>query len=601
MSKWKILYYFIKPYPGRVIILALFILLFAILEALGVAVLYTLLNATIGSQQDAAREVFGFSVNEFIRYIPVNDPVIATCLLLIGVVAIKDIIGYSSQVLGYFNGYRVWSDIQEKVFIRNIRSDYLPFLQTKQGEVVYQTYTAPSFLGGVLNIIPQVLVEIVKMAVMTAVLFTMAFKLSLVILGFTLFYFLITRYVAKNVSYHFGRGRVDSSHRQNVLITEMYNGFRQIKLFRAENRWIREFKEAMRGYFTCARKDSMCLSAPKHLLDLVFMGGLTTVIIIIQFNDPGALMQMLPVLGVLVYAFTRIVPSLNVFSNNIMQLMGALPNLEKLYQVLEQGSPQMNDGEREVENFCSGIRFQDVNFAYPSRPVVLNHVSMFFEKGRHSAVIGPSGSGKTTVFDLIIRLFDPQDGEVLIDGVDLKEIKLKSWLDRIGYVSQDTFIFNASIKDNIRFGDKNISQDEVVKAAKDANAYEFIMELPEKFDTIVGERGTKLSGGQRQRIAIARALIRNPDILILDEATSALDSRSEAEVQRAINQVARERTVISIAHRLSTVKSADMIYVLEEGKIVEFGNHQELMAMDGRYRYYYEIQSKSHGGETGKT
>jgi ABC-type multidrug transport system fused ATPase/permease subunit len=565
---------------------------YAVLEAVSLAVLYTLLNATVGSQSDAAKEIFGFSVADFTRHIPISDPVIATCLLLVIIIAVKNIIGYSSQVFGYFNGYRVWGDVQQKIFEKNIRSEYLPFLETKQGEVVYQTYTAPSYLGSVLNVIPQVLVEVVKMAVMVVVLFTMAFKLALVMMGFTFFYFLITRYVAKNVSYHFGRGRLEANHRQNVLIAEMYNGFRQIKLFHAENRWIDEFKRAMHQYFTFAKKDSMCLSAPKHLLDFVFMAGLTTVIVIIQLNDPRGLMGMLPVLGILVYAFTRIVPSLNVFSNNIMQMMGALPNLEKLHTILEEGRPKMNDGQHILEGFRSDIAFKNVTFAYSGRPEVLKNVFMRFQKGCFTGIIGPSGSGKTTIVDLIIRLFDPNEGVITIDGVDIKQIRLSSWLSRIGYVSQDTFIFNATIRENISFGSPSVTDSDIVQATKDANAYDFIMDLPEGIDTVVGDRGLKLSGGQRQRIAIARALARNPDILILDEATSALDSKSEAEVQDAVARVAKKRTVIAIAHRFSTVRNADVIYVLENASIVESGNHEELMRHNGRYRHYYDIQTK---------
>jgi len=218
---------------------------------------------------------------------------------------------------------------------------------------------------------------------------------------------------------------------------------------------------------------------------------------------------------------------------------------------------------------------------------VLDRVSAIFTCGKTTAIVGPSGSGKSTMVDLVIRLFDPTAGRITVDGVDLQAYDVTSWLNAIGFVSQDTFIFHGSIQENIGFSRPDATFEEIVEAAKLANAHAFISAMPEGYETVVGDRGVKLSGGQRQRIAIARAILRDPQILILDEATSALDTMSERQVQKAIEQVSRNRTVIVVAHRLSTVMSADKIVVLDSGKVVEEGTHRELTARQGLYWRLY--------------
>ncbi|MCX5715525.1 MAG: ATP-binding cassette domain-containing protein [Candidatus Omnitrophica bacterium] len=275
-----------------------------------------------------------------------------------------------------------------------------------------------------------------------------------------------------------------------------------------------------------------------------------------------------------------------------IQILNSLPALEVLYETVNEKMTCLKDGSRIMESFNDKIEFRNVSFAYPDRLEVLKDFSISFEKNSCIAIAGQSGSGKTTIINLIIRLLDPTKGAVLVDGVDLKDYKKSSWLGRIGFVSQDTFIFHASVRDNIRFGLEDVSDEDVIKAATIANAHTFILNLPDGYDTIVGERGMKLSGGEQQRIAIARAIVRNPQILIFDEATSALDNLSQSLIQNSINKIIKDHTVILIAHRLSTIVTADKIIVLDKGEVKETGSHGALIAKKGYYWSLYNNEKE---------
>jgi ABC-type multidrug transport system fused ATPase/permease subunit len=273
------------------------------------------------------------------------------------------------------------------------------------------------------------------------------------------------------------------------------------------------------------------------------------------------------------------------------KIQTSLAAAERVFYILDLEEEKINEGSLELFGLKKSIEYQGISFKYPSRDTqVLSEINIVLEKSKILAIVGMSGSGKTSLVDLLFRFHDPLSGEILIDGINIKNYTLKSLRGSLSLVSQETFLFNDTIRKNIAYGRPDASEVDIVEAAKAAHVDLFANSFDDGYDTIIGERGVKLSGGQRQRISIARAILRNSSILVLDEATSALDSESEKSVQGALNNLMEDRTTFMIAHRLSTIKHADSIIVLDKGKIVEVGTHEKLLSNCGLYQKYYQMQ-----------
>lgn len=297
--------------------------------------------------------------------------------------------------------------------------------------------------------------------------------------------------------------------------------------------------------------------------------------------------------------YSAFIVSVNLFINPVMTLINfmeqyqnGVTGFERFIEIMDVPSEEDASGAEDAGTLEGQIEFRDVSYSYETKADVLNHVSMNIEKGKKYALVGPSGGGKTTICHLLPHFYDVTDGTILIDGKDIRSMTMASVRRNIGIVQQDIYLFNASIRDNILYGRLDATEEEVIEAAKRANIHDYIMEMPNGYDTQIGERGVRLSGGQKQRLSIARVFLKNPAILILDEATSALDNTTEVLIQQALDELCKGRTTIVVAHRLSTIKNADEIAVISKGSIVEQGTHEALMEKNGMYAELYNLQFK---------
>lgn len=380
------------------------------------------------------------------------------------------------------------------------------------------------------------------------------------------------------------------------MVEETLGGLRIIKAFCAEEKMNKRFNQVNSSY----RDNIMRVNIRQQMAHPMseFLGTILIVVVLwfggILVLDYGRI-DGPTIIFYLVMLYSIINP-LKEFSKASYNIPKGLASMERIDKIL-QAEVEIKDKENpeHISSFEHQIEFRHVSFAYTDRKsaelvYVLKDINLVIPKGKTVALVGQSGSGKSTMVDLIPRYYDVQEGEVLIDGINVKDLAVHDLRMLIGNVNQEAILFNASFKDNIRFGKTDATDEEIANAAKIANAYEFITKSEKGFDTNIGDRGGRLSGGQRQRVSIARAILKNPPILILDEATSALDTESERLVQDALEKLMKTRTTVAVAHRLSTIKHADEICVLHEGKIVERGTHDELIGKDGYYKKLHDMQ-----------
>jgi subfamily B ATP-binding cassette protein MsbA len=600
MSLYRRLFAFLRPHAWRMTAATASNMFASVLDAFAFTLLIPFLNALF-RQPELIPGKLGWLADIQHRAIgSLLDParpmasLRAVIFVILGLVLAKNVFVWLGGQLGAGLQEFVTRDLRDALFRHLQRLPLGYFQRTKTGQIMSTVLADTEQTRAVITeVVTRTLQNGTMILVNVVVLLAISPSLTFLALVIAPLLTLALQPLLRKLRRGHRRLRGEYGEITSVL-QEVISGVRLVKSFRGEPYEDARFTHASDAYSSGAARITRISFLSQPLTELI---GTTIAVLILWIGAQQVLVDR-SMDGARLIAFMiivmRLLPPLKQLSQVPTTAQQSLAAAERLFAVLDQTTEAQTDrGTRTVDGFRDSIEFDRVTFAYEQEPVLVD-VSFRARRGDIVALVGPSGAGKSTLVDLIPRFYEPSTGRILLDGVDTREIRLDSLRSLTGVVSQDTVLFNDTVLRNIAYGAAGAKpRDEVVQAARDANAHDFIMELPQGYDTILGERGTRLSGGQRQRLAIARALLSDPPILILDEATSALDTESERLVQEAIGRLMEGRTVFVIAHRLSTVAHASLILVLDRGKVVERGNHDELLARHGMYHRLHSLQFRA--------
>jgi len=577
----KLCYRGFSKYKLQISILTALGFLSASLEGIGINALIPLFSFVTGEASgddfisQAIKKSFSFFHIEFrLKYL-----LVFICLLFV----FKAIILIWSEYIRV----KITADYEEKtrsnLFGKFLAANWPYLLKQKLGHVETVLMTNVQTSSAVLSYISSFFIIITSLVVYLLVAINISLYITLVSVVLSgLLFFTFKPFFSKIRAFAYSQEKVNRQVAHHI--NENIVGMKTVKVMSASSR----VGEMGKEYFKLVKN----IKIKVNLLQLV-MGSLMQpmsivfICIIFSFSYKASNFNLASFIAV-VYLVKQIFSYTELLQKKVLSFSASIPYFKSILNYEEEASQhkEINLGDKKFK-FDNSLDFNGVNFSYNVEENVLSNVNFSLKKGEMVGLIGPSGAGKTTIVDLILRLFDPTEGKILIDGDDIKNLDIKDWRKNIGYVSQDIFLQNDTISNNIKFYNDDISEQDIIEGAKMANIYDFINNLPNKFQTIIGERGVLLSGGQRQRIIIARILARKPKLLILDEATSALDNESEIQVQKVIENLKGKITALVIAHRLSTIINSDRLLVIDKGKIVEQGKPQELLR--DKETYFYKV------------
>ena len=599
---------YLKPYKGKLILAVVCILVSTLLSGAQIGFLVPLVDNILNQGES---KILGFSQLEegwrmpvaglesvrlqiirFFQSTPADELLKFILIFALIVFALKAIFDFSKTYLSGYIGERVIADIRGKLYahLQDLSLDFFSKRRTGQiiSRITHDVQPVKIALGEQLC---DFVFQISQVVMYAAIIFFIHWKLasvSLVIFPLLLFPIIRIGRRLRNITFRFQEKIADVTS----LLQETISGVRIVRSFSMEDYECKKFNQENESLFKLRLKTLKRVVGLSPLTELI---GSIGAIFILWFGvnevirgvlSAGTFILFLAALLSLIKPFKKLSQA-----NNIVQQGIAAGG--RIFEILDtKSSIKEKVDARKISEPKQLISFKNVSFYYEPDKLILQDISLEVKTGEVIALVGPSGVGKTTLLNLLPRFYDPQEGKVEIDGIDIREIEIKSLRRLMGIVTQEMILFNDNIKNNIAYGKLEADFDEIAAAAKAAHAHEFIMKLPRQYETMIGDRGMKLSGGEQQRIAIARAILKNPPILILDEATSALDSESERLVQDALDYLMRGKTTFLIAHRLTTVRRADRIIVLFKGRVVGAGRHDELIKTNPLYRRLYDMQFK---------
>jgi subfamily B ATP-binding cassette protein MsbA len=523
-----------------------------------------------------------------------HNPLTVVAVALVGTALIKGVCDYTGTYLVNHAGFGLITDLRNRLYDTILQRSIAFFSRHSTGTLVSTVVNDVEKVQVTLTIaLAEFLQQLFTLVFLIGAVILLGHKLAWVLLIFVPFVIFSAGKIGRRVRTTTRKGQDKLADIQNIL-HESIAGNRIVKAFGMESWESNRFRAAARKLFRANLKSVAVQSVSSPLMDII--GALAIALLLWvgrnQINSgamtPGVFIAFI----IAVFRLYDPVRKMAFFNNSFQQALGAS---QEIFRFMDEADEvKERPGAIALPAFRERVRFESVTFSYTgangSEPEILHNVNLETRAGEVVAVVGSSGAGKTTLVNLIPRFFDVTAGAIKIDGHDIRDVTLASLRAQIGVVTQETILFNDTVRNNIAYGQPHVTEEAVIEASKTALAHDFILRLPEGYDTMIGERGLRLSGGERQRIAIARALLKNAPILILDEATSALDTESEALVQGALQNLISGRTVFVIAHRLTTVRHADRIVVLEGGKITDSGTHEDLLTRLGTYRKLYELQ-----------
>jgi subfamily B ATP-binding cassette protein MsbA len=591
------------PYKGYAFLNVLFNLLSIVFEVFSISLLMPFLNILFKPNAlvlvkpefsmnfNALYGTLNYYISQVIVTRGPESGLIFVSVLVVVVILLKNICRY--MALFFMVPLRNWivRDLRNALYNRVLILPLSYFSSERKGDLITRMSSdAQELEYSIMSSLEAMFKEPLTVIISLTVLIWMSPILTLIVFLclpiIVLFLGRVTRKLKKQARR--GQDKLDSLV---SMFEETLMGVRIIKAFNAQQFLNRRFRQQNNQYTNVYIQGNRLLDAASPISETLTVAILAFVLWfggrMVLNHDNGLTADVF--IG-FVAIFTQLIPPTKAFSTAYSRMQKGLISLSRIEEVLVSEEKIVEaKNAKPLTSFTESLEFRNVSFSYNDEPVLKN-ISLIIPKGKTIALVGPSGAGKSTLTDLIPRFYDPTEGQVCIDGVDIREYKILDLRQQMGMVSQESILFNDSIFNNIAFGQVNTSTEGVEESARVANAYQFIKETDGGFQTNIGDRGNKLSGGQKQRISIARAVNKNPEILILDEATSALDTTSERTVQEALSNVMKGRTTVVIAHRLSTIISADLIVVLEKGSIVQQGTHQELLKQEGLYKELHDMQ-----------